>query len=275
MPKPSLKKPDKSHQNLKAKQLLTGATLAGSLLLTPGSQPQKAIDEKPPQLRAPLGLITHTQLKQLLQKTLSQSLPDTSRVLTQKEEQQLSQAVETTLGLDAVVELDGNRLNHQLGLMGLEQNLMRYPGDQSLSDRSFPQVGIAPHKAAWGYWANNRTQLTENDIQMEKYYIAVQTMYLPDWQQRLSTLVKWYRYRKVLVVNPDNGAAVIAVIADAGPAKWTGKQFGGSPQVMFDLGFYPQKHKGKVLVLFLNDPDNQIALGPVLKHRSAPEPESI
>ena len=67
----------------------------------------------------------------------------------------------------------------------------------------------------------------------------------------------------MLAINPETGAAVVAVIADAGPAKWTGKQFGGSPQVMHDLGFYPTKTKGKILLLFIDDPDDKIPLGPL------------
>ena len=77
------------------------------------------------------------------------------------------------------------------------------------------------------------------------------------------------------MVNPDNGAAVVAVIGDAGPAKWTGKQFGGSPEVMHDLGFYPKKTKGKTIVLFLDDPDNEVPLGPVKHPFSAPAPKQV
>ncbi|MFC1627148.1 hypothetical protein ACFL18_01155 [Patescibacteria group bacterium] len=273
MPKKRLKK-TKSSKSLEAKKILTGATLAGSLLLTSGSQPTKAITDKPPELRAPLGLITHQELKELLAKLLKKSLPDASRVLTDEEETELTKTIQQTLGIKAVAELDNNRLNHQVGMMGLEQHLMRYPGDKSLAGRNFPKAGIAPGKGAWGYWASSKATLTKADIEMEQYYLAVQTLYLPDWQARVRELRDWYKYRKVLVINPDNGAAVVAVIGDAGPAKWTGKVFGGSPAVMYDLGFYPKKHKGRTIVLFIDDPDNQVPLGPVTKHLKAPEPTS-
>ncbi len=36
----------------------------------------------------------------------------------------------------------------------------------------------------------------------------------------------------MLVVNPENGKAIVADIADSGPSPWTGKHFGGSPAVM-------------------------------------------
>jgi len=253
----------KSTKTVDPKKLLAGATLTGSLLLTPGSQKARLLPDKPPELRLPAGLVSAKDLKKILAHLLKQVLPKTSRVLTDKEETLLTQVVARTLGIKAVPKLDGNRLNHQIGMMGLEQHLMRYPGDTSLAGRSFPQAGIAPGTGAWSYWASSRQQLTPEDVAMEKYYVVVQTLYLPDWQQRFTYLRDWYKYRKVLVINPQTGAAVVAVIADAGPAKWTGKQFGGSPQLMNDLDFYPKRTKGKTIILFIDDPDNQIPLGPI------------
>lgn len=273
MPKKSSKK--LKTKPIKTKKLLAGATLTGSLLLSSGSQNLKSLPDKPPELRAPLGLISTKELNRLLSQLLKKTLPQSSRVLTDKEITSLEIAIYKTLGLKAVVNLDGNQLNHQIGYMGLEQHLMRYPGDVSLAGRNFPQAGIAPGKAAWGYWANSPTTLTSTDLQMEKYYVAVQTLYLPDWKQRLGELRDWYKYRKVLVINPDNGTSVVAVIADAGPAKWTGKQFGGSPQVMHDLGLYPKKTKAKTIVLFLDDPNNQVPLGPIKHPHTAPAPKKV
>lgn len=185
--------------------------------------------------------------------SLVELLPSNQRLLTDKEEQAVAAAVSKTLGLAASFSLDGQRLNNQWGLMGLEQHLLRFPGD-TLSGRSFSQVGLAPNRGAFGYFT---------DPDQEKFYVAVQTLYLPDWNQKAKTLKDWYKFRKVLVVNPRSGAAVVAVIGDAGPAKFTGRQFGGSPQLMNDLGFYPKTHEGRVLLLFLDDPNNQVPLGPV------------
>jgi len=257
-----------------SKKLLASAGLTGILLLTGSSQKLQALPEKAPEQRLPLGLITKEELEKLLKKLLTKSLPPATRVLTNTEEQALSNLIQSTLGLKAVAELDRNRLNHQIGLMGLEQYLKRFPGD-NLSDRNFPQAGIAPGKGAWGYFAPSKNLLTASLAQKEKYYLAVQTLYLPDWKARVGELYKWYQYRKVLVINPDNGSAVVAVIADAGPAKWTGKQFGGSPQVMFDLGFYPRRTKGKVIVLFVDDPQDKIPLGPVTHPLDQPAPALI
>ena len=121
---------------------------------------------------------------------------------------------------------------------------------------------MAPGLGAWGYFASNQATLTANLVDTEKWYAVVQTLYLPDWDKRLKYLIDWYKYRKLLIVNTDNGNAVVAAIADAGPAAWTGKSFGGSPEVMEYLGG-PRYKKGPVLVFFVDDPNNQVPLGPV------------
>jgi hypothetical protein len=257
------KKPSKS------KQFLALSTLAGSLLLTSGAGKLKSLEEKPPELRLPYGLVSSKELRELLKKWLKDTTPSSPRVLTEDEQEQLSQLVYKTLGVRAVSQLNGNSLNHQIGYMGLEQHLKRYPED-TLAGRSFPQAGLAPGKGAWGYFTSSHSRLTTEDINKEKYYLAVQTLYLPDWKVRLGELRDWYKHRKMLVINPDTGQAVVAVIADAGPAKWTGKQFGGSPQVMHDLGFYPKATKGKVVLLFLDDPENEVPLGPIVRSASQP-----
>jgi len=124
-------------------------------------------------------------------------------------------------------------------------------------------AGIAPGKGAWGYFAPTQQDFTTQDYLREKYYSVAQTLYLPNWNQDFRYLRDWYKYRKILVVNPANGQAVVTVLADAGPANWTGKQFGGSPETMKELDLHKGSRKGLVLFLFIDDPDNLIPLGPV------------
>jgi hypothetical protein len=122
--------------------------------------------------------------------------------------------------------------------------------------------GMAPGRGAWGYFTRSKSDMTEVDVEREKWYAVVQTLYLPDWNSRQPFLRDWYKYRKVLIVNTLNGNAVVADIADSGPAAFTGKQFGGSPEVMNYLGGSRYK-KGPVVIFFVDDPQNQVPLGPV------------
>jgi hypothetical protein len=204
-----------------------------------------------------ISLIAASDLRDRLAKGTLELLPDKISGLTKFQEQSISIKVREILGIDAKFELEDQRLNHQYGWMGAEQHLMRFPGD------SVPDM--ASKTGAWGYFAQNRNDLNEDLSLKEKYYVAVQTLYLPDWKKDYPVLKEWYKYRKVLVINPNSGRSVVAVIADAGPASWTGKQFGGSPEVMEHLEYVTGKRKGPVILMFVDDPQNKIKLGPVEK----------
>jgi hypothetical protein len=238
-----------------AKVITTGA-LTGSLLLTTPAiskdlPPLPSVVKKLADLKAEN---TGVSKQETLLTTLRQILPQKTSSLTRTQEKALEQAFKQIIGVDARAALEGEHLNTTYGLIGAEQNLMRYPGDR-VSD-------MAPGKGAWGYFAPSKSQLTQDDIEREKWYAVVQTLYLPDWASRQPYLRDWYKYRKVLIVNTQNGNAVVADIADSGPAAWTGKQFGGSPEVMNYLGG-PRYKKGPVIIFFVDDPKNQVPLGPV------------
>lgn len=72
-----------------------------------------------------------------------------------------------------------------------------------------------------------------------------------------------YKYRKMLLVNPDNGKSIITDIADSGPAEWTGKHLGGSPEVMKYLERVDGAQRGPVLYFFIDDPEDKIPLGQI------------
>jgi hypothetical protein len=192
--------------------------------------------------------------QELLLSKISQILPQKAGPLTRTQEKTLEQVISQIIGINAKATLEGEHLNTTYGYIGLEQHLARYPGDNV--------TYMAPGRGAWGYFANSKAELTAQDIENEKWYAVVQTLYLPDWEKRLSYLRDWYKYRKVLIVNTVNGNAVVADIADSGPAAWTGKQFGGSPEVMNYLGG-SKYTKGAVLVFFVDDSENKVPLGPV------------
>ena len=140
----------------------------------------------------------------------------------------------------------------------------RFPGDSvSQHEKTEQTAGITPGRGAWGYFAPSKEAVTEDIVAKEKYYVAVQTLYLPDWNSNWVELKEWYKYRKVIVTNTENGKTIVCDIADSGPANWTGKQFGGSPEVMTYLGLRTGMQKGTVIMMFVNDPENEIPLGPV------------
>lgn len=201
---------------------------------------------------------------------LANKLPTDVRSLTPDEEERIGAILTERFGIKASAELDGKRLNRSYGYIGAEQHLMRYPGDTMDSHFQTPEEayltgrsGMAPGRGAWGYFAPSQLDMTQKDVDREKYYLAVQTFLAPDFNNRVAEYRDFFKYRKMLVVNPNNGKAVVAVIGDAGPAEWTGKHLGGSPEVMKYLERVDGRQKGPVLYFFIDDPDDKIPLGPV------------
>ena len=196
--------------------------------------------------------------------TLGSVLPALTRPLYRNEEKFLESVLTDLTGVKVRASLEGEHLNTTYGRIGAEQHLRRFPGDSldqhgSVEDQ---KEGMAPGLGAWGYFAPSKAQLAPELVETEKWYAVVQTLYLSDWNTRQPHLKNWYKHRKVMIVNTENGNAVVASIADSGPAAWTGKHYGGSPEVMDHLGG-PGYKKGPVLVFFVDDPESKVPLGPV------------
>lgn len=257
-------------------KLIGAGAIAGALLLVPPDTPKS--------LPSPHEIIEKMKLKKLdiakkeytlgkvketsnndLVEIFKRILPSNPRPLAREEEKILEQIFHEILGIPARASLEGEHLNTTYGFIGAEQHLRRFPGDNIRlhSSENALKEGMALGLGAWGYLARSRKDLTKELKEIEKWYAAVQTFYLPDWKKRQPYLKDWYKYRKVLIVNTQNGKAVIAAIADSGPAAWTGKHFGGSPEVMYYLGGTEYK-KGPVILFFVDDPENKIPLGPVV-----------
>lgn len=198
-------------------------------------------------------------------------LPSEVRPLTSDEEVKISDILSKSFGMKVGAVLNGLRLNRSYGYIGAEQHLARYPGDSMNShfggnqDESakFYSSGMAPLLGAWGYFTTSRSSLSEEDVQKEKYYIAVQTFLAPDFNNKVAIYRGFFKFRKMLVVNPQNGKAIVTVIGDAGPAEWSGKHLGGSPEVMKHLERFDGSMKGPVLYFFIDDPNDTIPLGPI------------
>jgi hypothetical protein len=63
------------------------------------------------------------------------------------------------------------------------------------------------------------------------------------------------------MINPARQLAVVGVMADIGPYNLIRAQFGGSPEVTrFGQVWHPE-NKGRVVMFFVEDKDNQVPLG--------------
>ncbi|MBI2420697.1 MAG: hypothetical protein HYV38_01280 [Candidatus Levybacteria bacterium] len=234
------------------------------MLSTPGEPllpPPEATAEQPHEIGKNVFLISD----------LSQILPkDEVRELSPEEEKNIEEILKRDLGITAKAEIDGKRLNRSYGYIGAEQHLARYPGDTMATHfetqdeaNLYYSSGMAPGLGAWRYFTNENGEFSEKGKQMEKYYIAVQTFLAPYYNLKLAEYRDFFKFRKMLLVNPHNGRAIVTVIGDSGPAVWTGKHLGGSPEVMKYLEIVDGRAKGPVLYFFIDDPEDKIPLGPV------------
>lgn len=245
-------------------------SLAGLVMMAhPGPvSAQSATPE--PTIPAPVPTIDREadQLQKLLA-GLSQSLPETVTPLDDAQNAAIGALLSDAFHVQARAELEGKRLNRTYGIIGAEQHLMRYPGDTIAThfdtdeERAYVSSGMAPGRGAWGYFAPSRAAMTEQIKQREKYYIAVQTFLAPGWKEHTKEMYQFFKYRKILVVNPENGKGIVVVIGDAGPGQSTKKHLGGSPEVMSYLERQDGRAKGPVLYFFLDDPEDKIPLGPI------------
>ncbi len=245
----------------KSTKLIAAGALSASLLLSPGSTLPRLATELVGSVFAQQ--ITGESVRVSFAAALAPLLPQNPQALDPIREEELTSAFKKYLGVDAVATLEGNHLPTTYGYTGAEQHLARFPGDSIYEHNEEQAQGMAPGLGAWGYFAPSKDALTAQMVVMEKYYVAVQTFNIPTWKSHQPYLKDWYKFRKVLVVNPKNGQAAIAVVGDAGPADWTGKQFGSSPELMHNLKLDVGMKKGEVIILFVNDPENKIPLGPI------------
>lgn len=249
------------------KHLAVGS-LGGLMLL---SSPPNNPHLPPPTFTASRdGILKGYDQNVLLAQVLSEKVPKEIRPLDAQEENEITQILSRNFGFKIKAEMENIRLNRNYGLIGGEQHLYRYPGDNlyahaenSVDFAKFGDAGIAPGLGAWGYFASSKEEFKDRDKKKERYYLAIQTFLAPGFAENFAKYRDFFRFRKMLVVNPKTGQAVVAVIGDAGPAEFTGKHLGGSPEVMDMLGLAGGPRKGPVLYFFIDDPEDKIPLGSV------------
>lgn len=243
-----------------AKGLAAGVA-AGAMVLSGVPVESSNVEDKEIRRESPTETI-ETSVK--AKKDVSAEVKKTLSGVNLHNEAEISKRLTKTLKIPVKAELSGIRLNKTYGIIGYESHLTRYPGENlsthfqsNLDYQKYGHASMAGGPGAWGYIAPSREALTQKDIEREKYYLVAQTFLSPNWGT--PQVKQWFRHRKMVVVNPQNGAVVVGALEDAGPEPYTGNSFGGSPEVMEALGF---PHGGSyVLFYFVDDPKDKIPLG--------------
>lgn len=182
--------------------------------------------------------------------------------LEENSELYLEQQLSDILGFDILGNIDGQRLIYSTGIMQGQPHLKRFPTDTLENHDSFSEAGIASIRSAFG-WFSNSENISDEAVAAEKYYVSLPLYYLENWNTQYSELKKWYKFRKVVVINPVEEIAVVAAIGNIGPSTITRRQFGGSPELIHSGKIWSPGSAGKVILFFVNDPSNEVPLGPV------------
>ncbi len=196
--------------------------------------------------------IIFDKLKQLLQQPAKQLETDLELYL----EQQLSDI----LGFVVTSTLENHRLNYVTGTMLAEPHLKRFPKDKLEDHDAVLEAGLSKNRSSFG-WFINHNQDNNKRKELEKYYLSLQLYQLPSWQTASEELKKWYKFRKMIVINPYEKLAVVGVVGNIDHQFNIKKQFGGSPEVIREAKVWSVKTQGKVLVMFVDDPSNKVPLG--------------
>jgi len=172
----------------------------------------------------------------------------------------LEQQLTDLLGFEVASEQDGHVLPATFGLMAALPHLKRHPQDELKSHDMAQEAGLADRRSDFG-WFTEMGQLTETAVNREKYFVTLQVNLTPEWQLQSKQLKEWYKYRKVVVINPLVQKAIVACVGDFGPGNWIQHQFGGSPEIIRQLNVWDIATQGKVFVFFVNDPENKLPYG--------------
>lgn len=247
-----------------AKGLATGVA-AGAMILSSGVSPvanvQNANDTG--EIKKDIGDM-EIKAKIISRQDVTPKLKNYLKDVNPSNEEKITRDLSKMLGVPVKAQLDGIRLNKTYGIIGYESHLTRYPGEtlqthfhSKLDYNKYSQASMAGGPGAWGYIALSQSDLTASDIEREKYYLVAQTFLSPNWGS--PQVKEWFHHRKMVVINPNSGVAVVGVLEDAGPEPSTGNSFGGSPEVMEELGF--PGGGSNVYFYFIDDPKDQIPLG--------------
>lgn len=209
-------------------------------------------------------LVTQEEFESILQKMQGyMSLPVGN--LAKEDELYLEQQLSELFGFEVMAELEQFRLPQTLGVVAAKSHLRRHPADSLADHDQVREAGLSSKRSAFG-WFSDLGSLTTDMQWREQYWISLPVELLISTSQNSSpqNVREWLKWRKVCVLNPISRRAVVAVIGDTDAQTSLTEQYGGSPEVMRYTQAWTTENAGKLMIFLVNDPQNQVALGPRL-----------
>lgn len=165
----------------------------------------------------------------------------------------LEQQISELTGIEITAELDGYRLPYQMGVIKSLPHIKRHPTDALAAHQHVLEAGFREKRNSYG-WSYETP---------EEYSLSLPLHTFPIPPDGRVAARKWYKFRKMLVINPIERKAVIAAVTDTQFSAVQKYQFGGSPELIRDLQAWSPSTLGHVLIFFLAK-TNTHPYGPVV-----------
>ncbi len=175
--------------------------------------------------------------------------------LPEKELLYLEQQVSDLLGFEITSSLDEQRLTHTFGKIQALEEFSLQPHAQS---DTIPAVRGAQVKKSRPTLGWSKQPCEEN---AKQYLLANHLPLLEDWHHKYAHYKKWYKYRKLLLINPFNRIVVIGELASYTLPNPMQYHFGGSPDLIRASQAWSPEAQGNVCVFFIPDAA-AVKLGP-------------
>lgn len=151
----------------------------------------------------------------------------------------LEQQLSDIYGLVLSTESPLGNLPYLVGQIEAQAHLKSSPTDELLDHHTILEAGLRTQRSYFGW-------------QSEKYGVALPLHELSQWHTITNQEKKHFAENLVLVINPVMEKALLAKIVDLGPHHTRRYQFGGTPQLIKDGGFWYPGCNGLAAIFFLD-----------------------
>lgn len=185
--------------------------------------------------------ITQEELQSVINK-LQSILTKPPAILDGETSLYLNQQLSELLGLQVSTELDGFQLPYNTGLLKSLKHQKTGPDDTLNNHLNHIEAGISDKRSYFGWL----------DQEYEQYRVSLPLQLISGWVKDSTNISKWYKNRKVVIVNPFEMRAVIANISDVFVGDLLKYQFGASPEVIREGLFWSPKTRGRAAIFFID-----------------------
>lgn len=164
----------------------------------------------------------------------------------------LEQQIAELTGVEVTTVLETHQLPQQMGIIKSLPHQKCHPTDTLTAHIHVLEAGFSEKRSRYGW------QYDQND----EYSLSLPLMQFPIPEGERETYKQWYKYRKMLVINPIERKAVVAKVTDIQFFPSHKYQFGGSPELIRAVRAWSPQSLGRVLLFYIPK-NNTHPCGPV------------